>query len=111
MTARPQVLARRLARLAFRSGLDGVVCSPVEISGIRRALFGSAEGHARDRGFCLVVPGIRPVVPQSGTDDQRRVATARAAVRVGADYLVIGRPILEAPDPLVAIRRIARELG
>lgn len=109
MPLSPQALALRLARLAFRSGLDGVVCSPAEIGAIRRALFSPGERRVAKRDFCLVVPGIRPA--STSADDQRRVATASAAVRAGADYFVIGRPILEAPDPLVAIRRIARELG
>ncbi len=100
MAVNPQVLARRLARLAFRSGLDGVVCSPAEIGAIRRAT---------SRRFCLVVPGIRSAVAMA--DDQRRVATASVAIRAGADYLVIGRPILEFRDPLVAIDRIASELS
>ncbi len=111
LPVRPQALALRLARLAFRSGLDGVVCSPVEIGSIRRALFRPGPRRAAKRDFCFVVPGIRSVIPQSGTDDQRRIATAAAAVRAGADYLVIGRPILEAADPLATLRRIAREIS
>jgi orotidine-5'-phosphate decarboxylase len=103
MKVSAQAMALRLARLAFRSGLDGVVCSPVEVRAIRRAT---------SRSFCLVVPGIRLAPPSAGLDsiridDQRRVATARDALRVGADYLVIGRPILKAPDPLAALRHIA----
>ncbi len=111
MPANPQALALRLARLAFRSGLDGVVCSPAEIVAIRRALFRTVQGRATHRRFCLVVPGIRLAIPQSGADDQRRVTTPAAAVRAGADFLVIGRPILEAFDPLAAIERIARGLA
>ncbi len=114
MPVSPQELALRLARLAFRSGLDGVVCSLAEIGAIRRALFGPGERRVAKRDFCFVVPGIRLAPPSAGPaiitmDDQRRVATAAAAVRAGADFLVIGRPILEATDPLAAIRRIAGE--
>ena len=93
----PKALALRLARLARRSGLDGVVCSAAEVGAIRLAT---------NRRFCLVVPGIRPIA--LAVDDQQRVATPAAALRAGADYLVVGRPILEAADPLAAIDRIAR---
>ncbi len=90
----------RLARLAQSCGLDGVVCSAQEARRLREEC-GSA--------FCLVTPGIRPA--QAGCDDQQRVMTPRAAVDNGADYLVIGRPITRAPDPLAALREINREIG
>jgi orotidine-5'-phosphate decarboxylase len=60
-------------------------------------------------GFYLVTPGIRPA--ESAADDQQRVATPSAAIANGADYLVIGRPITHAPDPLAALQAINREIG
>lgn len=89
----------RLAELAQRCGLDGVVCSPQEIKRLRSACGG---------GFTLVVPGIRPI--GSGGDDQKRVMTPAQAVRDGADYLVIGRPITGAAEPVAAAQRIAVEI-
>jgi orotidine-5'-phosphate decarboxylase len=97
-TTADQVL--RLARLAQESGLDGVVCSPLEAKMLRQAL---------GRDFKLVVPGIRP--DWAASDDQKRVMTPREAFEAGADYLVIGRPITGAEDPADAARRIAAELG
>ena len=91
---------RRLAALARESGLDGVVCSPREIAALRR-LCGP--------DFLLVVPGIRP--EWTAADDQKRVLTPAEAVAEGADYLVVGRPITGAADPIAAARRIAAELG
>jgi len=90
----------RLARLARDSGLDGVVCSPREIAGLRAAL---------GPDFLLVVPGIRPDWAASG--DQKRVTTPAEALAAGADYLVIGRPITGAEDPAAAARRISEELA
>jgi len=89
----------RMARLARESGLDGVVCSPFEISAIRAAC---------GTGFKLVVPGIRPAGSASG--DQKRIMTPQEAIGRGADYIVIGRPITEAADPAAAARAIAAEL-
>jgi len=96
--ARDQVL--RLAELAKKSGLDGVVCSAHEIEPIRKAI---------GPDFMLVVPGIRP----AGADiaDQKRVMTPVDALKKGADILVIGRPIVGAPDPGQAARQIAVSLG
>ena len=94
------VQARRLALLARDCGLDGVVCSAREVRDIRAAC---------GPDFTLVVPGIRP--SWSTSDDQKRVAGPAEAVRDGANYLVIGRPITEAPDPADAARRIVAELG
>lgn len=90
----------RLAKIARSCGLDGVVCSAQEAAVLRREC-GSA--------FCLVTPGIRPA--QAGRDDQQRVTTPRAAIDSGADYLVIGRPISQAGDPLTALEAINREIG
>ena len=89
---------RRLAALARETGLDGVVCSPHEVAAL-----------ARDHGpgFTLVVPGIRPASAAAG--DQKRVMTPAEAVRAGATYLVVGRPITAAPDPVAAARAIEAE--
>jgi len=94
------IQARRLALLARDCGLDGVVCSAREARDIRAAC---------GPDFTLVVPGIRP--SWSRSDDQKRVAGPAEAVRDGANYLVIGRPITEAPDPADAARRIVAELS
>ena len=88
-----------LARLAQAAGLDGVVASPHEVAALRRAC-----GPA----LLIVAPGVRPAWAEHG--DQRRVLTPAEALRAGADYLVIGRPITAAPDPVAAADRIAHEL-
>ena len=90
----------RLARLALESGADGLVCSPRELS-MLRAEFGA--------GPILVVPGIRPKGAIQG--DQIRVAFPADAVRAGADYLVVGRPITEAADIGAAAAAIAKEIA
>ncbi len=95
----PQEAVLRLARLAQACGLDGVVCSAQEAAGLRTR-FG--------RDFCLVTPGIRPA--EAARDDQNRVATPREAIANGSDYLVIGRPITRAPDPLAALRAVHAEI-
>lgn len=92
--------ALRLAALAQRCGLDGVVCSAREAAAMR-ARFGD--------GFQLVTPGIRPA--DAAADDQARVATPGAALRAGSTYLVIGRPITRAADPVLALRQIEREIS
>ena len=91
---------RRLATLARDCGLDGVVCSPREIAPLRGDL---------GPDFLLVTPGIRPDWAAAG--DQKRVTTPADAIRAGADYLVIGRPITGAADPADAARRIADEIA
>lgn len=96
----PQDAVLKLARLAQACGLDGVVCSPQEAATLRRQC---------GKGFCLVTPGIRPA--ETGQDDQHRVATPRQAIAGGSDYLVIGRPITRAPDPLAALRAITAEIA
>jgi orotidine-5'-phosphate decarboxylase len=90
-----QAHARSLAGLARRAGLDGVVCSPHDLTGIR---------HDLGRDFLTVVPGIRPA--DSATQDQKRVATPASAMADGADILVIGRAITAAADPARAARDI-----
>jgi len=99
LTGNPRDAVLRLARLAQSCGLDGVVCSPQEAAGLR--------GQC-GKTFTLVTPGIRPA--EVAQDDQQRVATPRQAISDGADYLVIGRPITRAADPLVALRRINDEI-
>lgn len=90
----------RMAALAKESGLDGVVCSSHEITLIKNVC---------GKDFKLVVPGIRPT--GSNTGDQKRVMTPKQAVDRGADYLVIGRPITQAADPVAAARAIAAEIN
>jgi orotidine-5'-phosphate decarboxylase len=90
------------ARLAREAGCHGVVCSGLEVAGIRQA-FGA--------DLIAVTPGIRPAWTLVEGDDQRRVVTPAAAVRSGADYLVIGRPIRDADDPADAARRVADEIA
>jgi orotidine-5'-phosphate decarboxylase len=89
----------RLARLAEEGGLDGVVASPQEIQLIRKTC---------GRDFIIVTPGVRPA--EAAKDDQKRVMTPGQAVEAGADYLVIGRPIQQAKDPVEAAERIAEEI-
>ena len=89
----------RLGRLAQANGADGIVASPHEVAALRSAL-----GVDMD----LVVPGVRP--DWAGADDQKRIMTPSDAVRAGADFLVIGRPITRAADPAVAAPRIADEI-
>jgi orotidine-5'-phosphate decarboxylase len=89
----------RLGTLALRAGADGLVCSPLEVATLRKAI-GTEK--------LLVVPGVRPQGAPRG--DQARVATATEALRAGADYLVVGRPLRENPDPRRAARELAAEL-
>lgn len=100
VAADPSEQVLRLAGLARASGLDGVICSPLEIATLR-------EHCGPD--FVLMVPGIRPA--GSATADQKRVMTPLEAVQRGANHLVIGRPITEAADPAAAAEAIARDLG
>jgi orotidine-5'-phosphate decarboxylase len=90
----------RLAQLAQQSGLDGVVCSSRETPVLREQL---------DPGFRLITPGIRPAGSQA--DDQRRVMTPVDAINSGSDYLVIGRPVTRADDPVGVLRTINSELS
>ena len=99
-TARAAGAGARAARAAS-CGLDGVVCSAVEAPALARRALGPA--------FKLVTPGIRPA--GSAHDDQARIITPEAAIANGADYLVIGRPITQAPDPLAALAAINASLG
>ena len=88
-----------LAKLAHGCGFRGVVASPMEVAAIRKAV---------GRDFIIVTPGVRP--EWAGRQDQKRVATPAEAVRAGADYLVIGRPILGAKNPVEAAVKIRQEL-
>lgn len=90
----------RLARLAKDSGMDGVVASPSEVELIR-------EKTGKD--FLVVTPGVRP--SWAVKDDQKRTATPKEAIASGANFIVIGRPIIEAPDPLSAARKVLEEIG
>ena len=89
----------RLALLTKEAGMDGVVASPQEVSDIREAC---------GRRFVIVTPGIRPA--DGARNDQQRVMTPTDAVRGGVDYIVVGRPIVEAKDPLAAARAIVAEM-
>ncbi|ERF79213.1 orotidine 5'-phosphate decarboxylase [Gallibacterium anatis] len=91
----PEEHVIRLARLSQRAGLDGVVCSPQEVEILRQRC---------GNEFKLVTPGIRPEGSQLG--DQRRVMTPREAINAGSDYLVIGRPITQAADPVAVLKQI-----
>jgi len=88
-----------LARLAKTAGLDGVVASPREIKGIRKAC---------GEDFIILTPGIRPA--GKSFDDQKRIMTPREAIRLGADFLVIGRPIRDAANPVEAAKEILKEM-
>jgi orotidine-5'-phosphate decarboxylase len=89
----------RLAKLAKKAGIDGVVASPQEVPLIRQAC---------GPDFLIVTPGVRPAFASS--DDQKRIMTPADAVRAGSDYLVIGRPIAAAPEPVKAAEAIIDEI-
>lgn len=97
--ADPASNVARLAALAEDSGLDGVVCSPQEVSMLR---------SQRSADFKLVTPGIRPADSDKG--DQKRVMTPAEAINAGSSYLVIGRPITQAQEPLHALNTIGNQL-
>ena len=96
----PKLLAERLARLAAASVMDGVVCSAQEAQRLRQAC---------GPEFCLVTPGIR--LADAAQDDQKRIVTPQTAIANGSDYLVIGRPITRAADPLAVLDRINADIG
>ena len=89
-----------LATLAQATGITGLIASPLELEPLRQE-FG--------RSFVIVTPGVRPTWSEAG--DQKRFTTPSEAIKLGADYLVIGRPITASPDPKAAFSRIASELS
>jgi orotidine-5'-phosphate decarboxylase len=97
----PQEQVLKLARLAESCGIDGVVASPQEVALLRSAI--------ERESFVLVTPGVRPA--GASAHDQKRVMTPAEAVRAGADYLVVGRAILEAADPEAAAQKILEEMS
>jgi len=94
----------KLAKLAREAGLDGVVASPKEASALRNEL---------GKDFIIVTPGIRPsgAADAGASDDQKRISTPKDALCAGADYIVVGRPITEAADPLKAAKEITKEMS
>jgi orotidine-5'-phosphate decarboxylase len=100
LSQEPEELVRRLAVLSASSGMDGLVASPRE-AGLIRAV-------VRKPGFIVVTPGVRPA--GSAVNDQMRVATPGEAIASGADYIVVGRPILKAADPAQAASKILEEM-
>ena len=100
----PKSRVVRLAKLAQKTGVDGVVASVQEAREIRKAC---------GREFLIVTPGVRPIEKggDSRKDDQARTATPREAIRAGADFLVVGRPILAAADPRAAAQEIVDEIA
>jgi len=96
----PEQHVKRLARLAQSSGMDGVVCSAQESS-----ILSSELG----KDFVLVTPGIRPAGSEQG--DQKRIMTPTQAMAAGSHYLVMGRPITQAADPIAVLTQVNRELG
>ena len=100
LRGQPEEIVRRLAQLSHDCALDGVVCSALEAPHLRQML---------GNDFCLVTPGIRPAGNQS--DDQKRITTPHQAILNGSNYLVIGRPITQAADPLFVCQRINAEIG
>ena len=100
MTGSPRDVVRRLAALAVAAGARGLVCSPLEVSDVRREV---------GAGVTLITPGVRPLGAAAG--DQSRVATPGQALAAGADLLVVGRPLTAAADPGRAAAELAAALG
>ena len=100
----PKTRVEKLAKLSQKAGVDGVVASVQEAIAIRKACGGE---------FLIVTPGVRPKGggAESNNDDQARTATPREAIRAGADFIVVGRPILAAPDPRAAAQEIVDEIA
>jgi orotidine-5'-phosphate decarboxylase len=96
----PTAQVSKMAELASKSGLDGVVASPLEVTEIRRAV--------ANPEFLIVTPGVRPLA--AAANDQRRIMTPSEATRAGANYIVVGRPIIEAQDPVAAAQAILSEI-
>lgn len=100
VSAAPEEQVATLARLAQKAGIAGLVCSPLEISLLRREIGSDTV---------LVTPGIRPST--NPADDQKRTMTPREAAEAGANYIVVGRPILRASDPREAARSITAAIS
>lgn len=100
----PKLRAVKLAKLAQEAGVDGVVASVQETKAIRKAC---------GQEFLIVTPGVRPKEKSVGTgeDDQTRTATPREAIKAGADFIVVGRPILAAADPRAAAQDVVDEIA
>lgn len=100
----PNVRVLELARLAQKAGVDGVVASVEEAKAIRKAC---------GREFLIVTPGVRPKEKSAGKkqDDQARTATPKEAIKAGADFIVVGRPIIAATDPRAATQEIVNEIA
>jgi orotidine-5'-phosphate decarboxylase len=101
----PKVIVVKLAQLAKKSGVDGVVASVQEAKAIRKAC---------GREFLIVTPGVRPREKDGAAakrDDQARTATPAEAIKAGADFIVVGRPILAAEDPRAAAQAIVEEIA
>lgn len=100
VSSSPEQQVLRLGQLAIDAGLRGLVCSPLEIAPLRAVL---------PADVALVTPGIRP--RDAKADDQTRIMTPADAARTGASFIVVGRPIFKAPDPVAAAQAILAELG
>ena len=98
----PKTRVVKLAKVAQKAGVDGVVASVQEAKGIRKAC---------GRDFLIVTPGVRPKSTDLKKDDQARTATPREAIKAGADFIVVGRPILVAADPRAAVQEIVDEIA
>ena len=92
------MLTLRLAKLAKRHGADGIICSPRELKILRSEL---------GKDFKIIVPGIRPRWMKN--NDQKRIMTPKQALSLGADYMIIGRPITESDSPLLTVKKIISE--
>jgi orotidine-5'-phosphate decarboxylase len=100
ISGEPQDVVQRLALMAQDCGLDGVVSSALEAAELRNVV---------GNNFCLVTPGIRPT--GTSPDEQRRITTPSQAIRSGASYLVIGRPITQASDPVLVLQQLNDEIA
>ena len=96
-----QLLVKKLVKYAKKNGLDGIVCSPLEIKAIRKEI---------GKEMIIVVPGIRPINYSKKNDDQKRTLTPIEAIDMGANYLVIGRPITSSKNPLKTIKEINQSI-
>jgi orotidine-5'-phosphate decarboxylase len=98
----PAKLVLLRARLAYEAGCHGVVCAGTEARAVKQEFGGD---------FLVVCPAIRPAWSLVAGDDQSRITTPYAAITAGADYLVVGRPIRQAPDPVAAARKVVAEIA